>query len=245
MDSGQRQQRQASQEVQKRRALLQRLADRKQGSRLVLDSSSDSDRSDSEEAADSAHSGSRFCDENIASNSFRSSQVEAPAEQRKVLKRLSQQRDQLPRPSQAEAVHGSRLQQDTMSNSFAADEGTLLKSLSNLTIDHQAGRPQPASTLAAAVATRLPDELRASQDADVPAALATKASQKQELSADSEEPKSSSDADEFRLKPKIANMLYKHQVEGVQWLRSLHKMKRGGILGMQTPVFGANRQSAC
>lgn len=36
---------------------------------------------------------------------------------------------------------------------------------------------------------------------------------------------------EYRLCGAIANKLYPHQVEGVRWLWSLHKMGRGGILG--------------
>ena len=35
---------------------------------------------------------------------------------------------------------------------------------------------------------------------------------------------------EFRLAGRIAGKLYAHQVKGVQWLWSLHAMKKGGIL---------------
>ncbi|KAI3429485.1 hypothetical protein D9Q98_005576 [Chlorella vulgaris] len=35
---------------------------------------------------------------------------------------------------------------------------------------------------------------------------------------------------EFRLNAKVSTMLYPHQVEGIKWLWSLHKLGRGGIL---------------
>ncbi|KAK9909741.1 hypothetical protein WJX75_006802 [Coccomyxa subellipsoidea] len=39
------------------------------------------------------------------------------------------------------------------------------------------------------------------------------------------------DSNEFKLDPAVSRKLYAHQVEGVKWLWSLHRLGRGGILG--------------
>ena len=90
---------------------------------------------------------------------------------------------------------------------------------------------QAASKLAAAIAINLPDDLPRHQPNMAQTAVqpVAKLGSSHEVAS---EPVSSQVAQEFQLKPTIANMLYKHQLEGVKWLWSLHKMRRGGILGV-------------
>lgn len=226
-----RQQRQASQEAQQRRALLQSLADRKQGARVLLDSSSDSD-SDSE-----APTSASAIQSGVAS-SYQSLNVAQPSlpGERKVLKRLSQQKENLPAAAQAQVLPRAQLKQSVhtpMSNAMSSEtESKLLSSLSGMAITDSTDKPQRAvSKLATAIATSLPDDLPRHQPSMAQTAVRPVAKLGSSHSV-AGEPVSSQITQEFQLKPTIANMLYKHQLEGVKWLWSLHKMRRGGILGV-------------
>lgn len=226
-----RQQRQASQEAQQRRALLQRLADKKQRSGVLFDSSSDSDSSERDSRANSpaTFSNSGLDSEGICQPASVAGTVVAG--QRKVLKRLSQQKENLPQAAQAQALpqaQPGKIMQTLPQGSSDASESNLLDSMSGLVItDKVDNPPRAAAQLAAAIATKLPDELPGpSRSHSVGEAVPKTES----LDSDDGQPRTLQNG-EFQLKPKVANMLYKHQTQGVKWLWSLHKMRRGGILG--------------
>ncbi|KAA6429139.1 MAG: hypothetical protein FRX49_00535 [Trebouxia sp. A1-2] len=158
-----RQLRQASQEAQQRRALLQRLADRKQGSHVLLDSS-DSDSSEDGFGADSPAASSAsevhvldaYQSTNVVNNDLLGG--------RKVLKRLSQQKENLPQAAQNQSLPTSGSRQGVLSApSHAvsdASETRLLDSMAGLAIKDSVDKPRHAATkLAAAVATKLPDDM--------------------------------------------------------------------------------------
>ncbi|DBA94813.1 TPA: hypothetical protein ACH3X1_002355 [Trebouxia sp. C0004] len=224
-----RQHREASQEVQQRRALLQRLADRKQGSQVLLDNS-DSESSEGGFEADSPPASSAL--ESHVVDAYHPTNVDLLGG-RKVLKRLSQQKENLPQAAQVQLLPTNRPPQGVVSASrnpvTDASETRLLDSMAGLAIKDSVDKPRHAATkLAAAVATKLPD--------DMPGPSTTGASIRPLVKASSSciaehDTVSSQAAQQFQLQPKIANMLYKHQTEGVHWLWSLHKMRRGGILG--------------
>ncbi len=235
-----RQHRQCSQEAQQRRALLQRLADRKQGSRVLLDSS-DSDSSEDESGADSSAvsstSESHVLDAYQLTNGVNNDLLGG----QKVLKRLSQQKENLPQAAQKQPLSTSGPRQGVLpasSNAVPdASESRLLDSMAGLAIKDSVDKPHHAAAkLAAAVATKLPDDMPGpSIEASIQPLV------KAASSHTAEHDTVSSQAAQFQLQPKIANMLYKHQTEGVHWLWSLHKMRRGGILGGQC----AHAATAC
>ena len=221
-----RQHRQASQETQQRRLLLQRLADRKQGQRVLLDSSSEGDQSDSD-ASTAQGDGSGTLPA--------TSRVEPPVDRvHKAFKRLSQARP----PTQQESLQDENLsgavnsmrheqtpqntKQKPTEHSMAAED--LLSSFSSLSVSKPV-RPAvaPGGSFAAALTTQLPDELPAGSSKTA-AASGNQSTLKTQVAEESAQP-------EFRMKPDVESKLYKHQLEGVQWLWSLHKMRRGGILG--------------
>lgn len=237
-----RQRRQASQEAQQRHALLQRLADRKQGSRIIFDSS-DSDSSEDESGADSpAVSGASesqvldaYQPTNVVNNDLLGG--------RKVLKRLSQQKENLPQAGQKQPFPTSGPHQGVLSASSSAvsdaSETRLLDSMAGMAIKDSLHKPRHAATkLAAAVATKLPDDMPGPSSIAASIKPVVKAASVRTAEHDTV---SSQAAQQFQLQPKIANMLYKHQTEGVHWLWSLHKMRRGGILGGQC----AHAATAC
>ena len=221
-----RQQRQASQEALQRRAALQSIADRKSLPRRVLDSSSDSDSSDLGYRPDSPSSSStsRF---NDSSNS-RPEVLGAAHGQQKPLRRISKQKEnrlqaQLPAvpemPGQTSRAAATALR-------MSSEDDQLADSLADLAINDSTTQQKPVATkLAAAIATSLPDEASSSIG---PGAAAQNDA---EGAAQSSVQPAGLHIAQFQLKPKIANMLYKHQIEGVKWLWSLHRMRRGGILG--------------
>lgn len=215
-----RQQRQASQEVLQRKAALQRIADRRQNSRRILDSSSDSDDEyKTDELTSSTHS--HFSDSsNLSSAATRACQVD-----QKPLQRLSQQKENRPQthlPSAVRATEqapqGSRPAASTSSMSTVGDQ--IAGSLAALAISGNSKPSSNAAVLAAAVAVKLPDGGSGSDSSNIEEPADIRPEQAAGLHIA-----------EFHLQPKTANMLYKHQVEGVKWLWSLHKMRRGGILG--------------
>ena len=217
-----RQQRQASQEVLQRKAALQRIADRRQNPRGFLDSSSDSDGSDAECGSEYPTSSpqSQFSDSsNLSSAATRSSQGD-----QKPLQRLSQQKENrhqthLPVVARAQAPQTSRPAACVPSMSAVGNQ--LAGSLAALAITDDTQPKSNAAVLAAAVAVQLPEadsESNSTDTAKVSADMRTEEAAGLHIA-------------EFHLKPKTANMLYKHQIEGVKWLWSLHKMRRGGILG--------------
>ncbi len=228
-----RQHRQASQEIQQRRALLQRLADRKQGSHVLLDSS-DSESSEDGFGADSPAASSasepHVVDADQPTNVVNNDLLGG----RKVLKRLSQQKENLPQAAQKQPLPTSGPRQGVLSASAAvsdASESRLLDSMAGLAIKNTVDKPRHAATkLAAAVATELPDDMPDPSSTEAPIQPFVKAASSHTAELDTV---SSQAAQQFQLQPKIANMLYKHQTEGVHWLWSLHKMRRGGILGGQ------------
>ena len=229
-----RQQRQASEEAQQRRALLQRLADRKQGSHVLLDSS-DSDSSEGGFGADSPEASSasepHVVDAYQPTNAGNNDLLGG----RKVLKRLSQQKENLPQAAQVQLLPTSGPGQGVLSASRNAvpdaSETRLLDSMAGLAIKDSVDNPRQAATkLAAAVATKLPDDMSGPSIAQASLQPLVKAASSCVAEHDTV---SSQAAQQFQLQPKIANMLYKHQTEGVHWLWSLHKMRRGGILGGQ------------
>ncbi|KAL3160926.1 hypothetical protein ABBQ38_009318 [Trebouxia sp. C0009 RCD-2024] len=217
-----RQQRQASQEVLQRKAAFQRIADRRQNPRRVLDSSSDSDGSDDERGFGDSTSSTRshFSDgSNFSSAATRSTQGD-----QKSLQRLSQQKENrhqthLPVVASAQAPQVSRPAASVTCTS--ADGEELAGNLAALAITDNPKQNSTAAVLAAAVAVQLPE---ADPDSNTTNTAAGTAALRAEEAAGLH-------IAEFRLKPKTANMLYKHQIEGVKWLWSLHKMRRGGILG--------------
>ena len=236
-----RQHRQASQEAQQRRALLQRLADRKQGSHVLLDSS-DSDSSEDRFNAGS-HTVSSASEARLV-DAYQPTSVgdNAVLGGRKVLKRLSQQKENLPQAAQQQLLppSGSRQGVQLASRNAVpeASDNRLLDSMAGLAIKDSVKPHHAATKLAAAVATQLPH--------DMPGPSTTEASIQPLVKAASScipehDTVSSQAAQQFQLQPKIANMLYKHQTEGVHWLWSLHKMCRGGILGGQC----AHAATAC
>lgn len=220
-----RQHRQASQETQQRRLLLQRLADRKQGQRVLLDSSSEGDQSDSDASTSSDRSGTLPA----------TSRVEPPVDRvHKAFKRLSQarpptQQESLQDENLSGAVNSMRREQTPQNtkekpteHSMAAED--LLSSFSSLSVSKPV-RPAvaPGGSFAAALTTQLPDELPA-DSSKTAAASGNQSTLQTQVAKESAQP-------EFRMKPDVESKLYKHQLEGVQWLWSLHKMRRGGILG--------------
>jgi SNF2 family DNA or RNA helicase len=234
-----RQHRQARQEVQQRRALLQRLADRKQGSHVLLDSS-DSDSSEDGFGAESPAASSAsephvvdaFQPTNVVDNDVLGG--------RKVLKRLSQQKENLPQAAQIQPLPTSGPRQGVLSACSKPDasDTRLLDSMAGLAIKDSVDKPRHAATkLAAAVATKLPDDMPDPSTIEASIQPLVKAASSHTAEHDTV----SSQAAQFQLQPKIANMLYKHQTEGVHWLWSLHKMRRGGILGGQC----AHAATAC
>ena len=236
-----RQQRQASEEAQQRRALLQRLADRKQGSHVLLDSS-DSDSSEGGFGADSPEASSasepHVVDAYQPTNAGNNDLLGG----RKVLKRLSQQKENLPQAAQKQPLSTSGPRQGVLpasSNAVPdASESRLLDSMAGLAIKDSVDKPHHAAAkLAAAVATKLPDDMPDPSTIEASIQPLVKAASSHTAEHDTV----SSQAAQFQLQPKIANMLYKHQTEGVHWLWSLHKMRRGGILGGQC----AHAATAC
>ena len=231
-----RHQRQVSQEAQQRRVLLQRLADKKQGSRVLLDNSSDSESSDGDARADSPSSfRDSVADVAGIQQSFLGRTSIIPGQQ-KVLKRLLQQKENLPQADQAQAATKGQSSQSDQAKSqqqmSSTNESSLLDRLSGLAISNNKEKsPQTATKLATAVATKLPDDLPGPSSRRV--TEKGKNCRREGADVDPNESASSGVSSEFQLKPKIANMLYKHQTEGVQWLWGLHKMQRGGILGVQ------------
>lgn len=217
-----RQQRQASQEVLQRKAALQRIADRRQNPRRVLDSSSDSDGSDDECGFGNPTSStqSHFSD----SSNFSSAATCSPQGDQKSLQRLSQQKEnrhqtRLPVVARAHAPQTSRPAASATSTSAVGEQ--LAGNLAALAITDNPKQKSTAAVLAAAVAVQLPDadsDSNTTNAAEGTAAIHTEEAAGLHIA-------------EFRLNPKTANMLYKHQIEGVKWLWSLHKMRRGGILG--------------
>lgn len=220
-----RQQRQASQEALQRKAALQRLADRKSSSRRVLDSSSDSDSDPGHRSSSpSGSSTSTFHD----SSNFRSAVPETTNGQQKLFRRISQQQENRPQ-AQLPAVPkmpGQTSRDAVTAPRMVSEDEQLADSLADLVINGSTAQQKPvANKLAAAIATKLPDE--ASSSTGSGAAAQNDA----EGAAQSGVQPAGLYIAQFQLKPKIANMLYKHQIEGVKWLWSLHKMRRGGILG--------------
>ena len=112
---------------------------------------------------------------------------------------------------------------------MSADGDQLATSLAGLAIAGKVNKRNPnAAVLAAAVATELPGET--SQHLDNEASHTLEADAKKSLLHESVHTADLHIA-EFQLKARTANMLYTHQIEGVKWLWSLHKLRRGGILG--------------
>ena len=225
-----RQQRQASQEVLQRKAALQRIADRRQNSRSVLLDSS----SDSECSVDSYRSGSPA---SSIQSRFRNSSnftpaVESSQSEHKSLQRLSQHKENRPE-THLPAVANVTAKMSNLAATvrrMSADGDKLASSLAGLAIADNANKKSPAAAvLAAAVATDLPGEASDSSSRALNSDTAEEApdqSSKQGIMQ-----AAGLHIAEFQLKAKTANMLYKHQIEGVKWLWSLHKMRRGGILG--------------
>ena len=221
-----RQQRQASQEVLQRQAALQRIVDRRQNSRRVYDS-------DSDESGDDCSSGSlASSSQSILRGSSNFSQLaatESSQSKRKSLQRLSQHKENQPETHMS-AVASVRAETSNSKPQVSADSKKLASSLAGLAIaDNAVQRGPTATVLAAAVATELPGE---ASDSSKQASKTDSA----EVNAEKGSTRGSMHEAglhiaEFKLKAKTANMLYKHQIEGVKWLWSLHKMQRGGILG--------------
>ena len=211
-----RQQRQASQEVLQRKAALQCIVDRRQNSRRVVNS-------DSDESGDEYRSGSPTSSSQSSlrdSSNFRHVATESSQSERKSLQRLSQHKENKPETHMSAATEPH----------VSADGDQLASSLAGLAIAENANKRGPTATvLAAAVATELPGEASDSSNeasnSDRAGANAGKSSTHGSMH------EAGLHIAEFELKAKTANMLYKHQVEGVKWLWSLHKLRRGGILG--------------
>lgn len=222
-----RQQRQASQEVLQRKAALQRIADRRHNSRRVLDSSSDSDSS-----GDGYRSGSPAQESSFGLSHFRDSSnfrpaVESSQGEHKSLQRLSQPKENQHR-SAVTSVRAKTTSTADPALRMSADGDQLATSLAGLDIAGNANKRNPtAAVLAAAVATELPGE---ASDFDKEASDTTAANTKKSLLHESVHATGLHIA-EFQLKATTASMLYTHQIEGVKWLWSLHKLRRGGILG--------------
>ena len=191
---------------------------------MLLDSSSESDQSDS--------------DANTSSDKSRTlpaiSCIEPPDDRlQKAFKRLSQarpplQQENLQNENLSAAVNCMRPEQTPQNttmhvtdHSMAAED--LLSSFSSLSVS-KPERPANAArgSFAAAITTQLPDELPA--DSSKSAAASGIEHTFQAQTAETAQP-------EFCMKQDVESKLYKHQLEGVQWLWSLHKMRRGGILG--------------
>lgn len=225
-----RQHRQASQEAQQRKIVLQRLAERKQGQRVLLDSSSQSDQSDFD-----ASSGSNDFDERTPGLLL------APTAEvsRKSFKRLSQVRPTTGQQENARienlpsTLNGSNNQRTPSTKpqhadtSSMADPDDLLHSFSSLSVSKPARLSVgPSSSFAAALTTQLPDELPVVSNSVVESDPKSAVGSITEVSR----PEQTAQP-EFRMKSAVESKLYKHQLEGVQWLWTLHKMRRGGILG--------------
>ena len=220
-----RQHRQASQEVLQRKAALQRIADRKQNSRRVLDSSSDSDSSGDGYRSGSPAQGSSFGPSYFRDSSNFRPAVESSQGEHKSLQRLSQPKENQQDTHRA-AVASVRARTSNTADPaprMSADGDQLATSLAGLAIAGNPTKRNPtAAVLAAAVATELPGE---ASDFNNEASDTSEANAKKSLHA------TGLHIAEFQLKARTANMLYTHQIEGVKWLWSLHKLRRGGILG--------------
>lgn len=223
-----REHRKLSQESQHRRLLLQRIADRKQGQRVSLES--DSDQSDSDASTSSPHS------------DFPPSTAVSVVNQhpQNTFKRLSQVRPHQ-QHSQSENVRRENLPAMTLSLNQQTPLPTadkkmafpmtnpedLLNSFSSLSVSKPA-RPSVTvdNSFAVAVDTQLPDEQPpgSSNEHEVAKVLSANTLPNAAVSC-------TEAVTEFQMKPDVEKRLYKHQLEGVKWLWSLHKLRRGGILG--------------
>ena len=217
-----RQQRQASQEVLQRQAALQRIVDRRQNSRRVVDS-------DSDDSGDEYRSGSPTSSQASLrdSSNFRHVATNSSQSDRKSLQRLSQHKENKPETHMS-AVASVRAETNHPELHVSADSDQLASSLAGLAIADNANKRGPTATvLAAAVATELPGE--ASDSINEASSSDTAESNAGKGHGNIRE--AGLHIAEFQLRAKTAKMLYKHQIEGVKWLWSLHKMRRGGILG--------------
>ena len=230
--------RNVSQESQHRRLLLQRIADRKQAGRRVL-LESDSDQSDSAASTSSAHSDPRPPLADPASDVQRSP--------RNTFKRLSQirphqhsqsenvRRENLPGAAEIAACqHTPPATASRKSTPPMANPEELLNSFSSLSVSKPARRPVAMdNSFAAAIITQLPDEQPAGSSRGHGAAeVIPKAHPTNSAVAGTEA------ITEFKMKPDVEKRLYRHQLEGVKWLWSLHKLRRGGILGKKIAWVG-------
>lgn len=225
-----RQQRQASQEVLQRKAALQRIADRRQNSRRVLDSSSDSDSSGDGYRSGSPPQGSSFGPSHFRDSSNFRPALESSQGEHKSLQRLAQpkERQHETHRSAVASVRAKTSNTAYPAPRMSADGDQLATSLAGLAIAGNANKRNPsAAVLAAAVATELPGE---ASDLDNEASDTSEENSKKSLLHESMHATGLHIA-EFQLKARTANMLYTHQIEGVKWLWSLHKLRRGGILG--------------
>ena len=221
-----------SQETQQRRLILQRLADRKQGQAVILDSSSsgESDHSDSD-ASPEAQSRLSQVDTGIAAS-------------QRGFKRLSQAKPAVDQqenartenlPKHRNGLSSRYTPSDTQqrpSTSSMADPEDLLSSFSSLSVS-KPKRPShvASSSFAAALTTQLPDEPSANSKTPAPHLAKAAAGTAEPDTLQKPQP-------EFKMQPDVESKLYKHQLEGVQWLWTLHKMRRGGILGAYLVLFG-------
>ena len=217
-----RQQRQASQEVLQRQAALQRIVDRRQNSRRVVDS-------DNDDSGDEYRSGSPTSSQSSLrdSSNFRYVATNSSRSDRKSLQRLLQHKENKPETHMS-AVASVRAETSNPELHVSADSDQLARSLAGLAIADNATKRGPTATvLAAAVATELPGEASDSSNEASSSHTAEANAGKGHGSMH----EAGLHIAEFQLRAKTANMLYKHQIEGVKWLWSLHKMQRGGILG--------------
>ena len=220
-----RQQRQASQEVLQRKAALQHIVDRRLNSRRVVDV--DSQDSGDEYRSDSPTSSSQSSLRD--SSNFRNTGPGSSQNERKSLQHLSQHKENKPE-THLSAVALVRTEPSNPEARVSADSEQLASSLAGLAIaDNAVQRGPTATVLAAAVATELPGE--ASDSSSKPSNSDTAEATADKGSTNAGMHEAGLHIAEFQLKAKTANILYKHQIEGVKWLWSLHKMRRGGILG--------------
>ena len=228
-----RQHRQVSQETQQRRLILQRLADRKQGQAVFLESSSSSGESDHSDSDASPEAQSRLpqVDTGIAASQRgfkRLSQAKAAVDQQENARTENLPNDH----TGLSPRHNPSDKQQRPSTSRMADPEDLLSSFSSLSVS-KPKRPShvASSSFAAALTTQLPDEPPANSKTPAPYLAKAAASTAEPDTLQKPQP-------EFKMQPDIESKLYKHQLEGVQWLWTLHKMRRGGILGAYRMLFG-------
>lgn len=220
-----RQQRPASQEVMQRKAALQRIVNLRQNSRRVVDSDSDTSGDEYRPGSPTSFSQSSLRD----SSNFTGVEMESSQSERKSLQRLSQHKENKPE-MHLPAVASARAETTNPVPHMSTESDKLTSSLAGLAIaDNDVKRGPTATVLAAAIATELPGEASDSSNEATSSRTAQASAEKGSTHASMHE--AGLHIAEFQLKAKTANMLYKHQIEGVKWLWSLHKMRRGGILG--------------